>query len=37
MSDRTTPNGKIIGDPIIEPQGMYKLANEQRVLSRECE
>lgn len=25
-----------IGDPIVEPQGVYRLANGQRVLSREC-
>ncbi len=25
-----------LGDPIVEPQGVYRLANGQRVLSREC-
>jgi large exoprotein involved in heme utilization and adhesion len=25
-----------IGDPIVEPQGVYRLSNGQRVLSREC-
>lgn len=25
-----------IGDPIVEPTGVYRLANGQRVLSREC-
>jgi large exoprotein involved in heme utilization and adhesion len=25
-----------IGDPIVEPQGVYKLPNGQLVLSREC-
>ncbi len=25
-----------IGDPIVEPTGVYRLANGQRILSREC-
>jgi large exoprotein involved in heme utilization and adhesion len=25
-----------IGDPIVEPTGVYRLANGKRVLSREC-
>lgn len=31
----TTPAWKL-GDPIVEPQGVYRLANGQLVLSREC-
>ena len=25
-----------IGDPIVEPQGVYQLANGELVMSREC-
>lgn len=25
-----------LGDPIVEPQGVYKLANGELVMSREC-
>ena len=40
-SDRTSNNSTDrswkIGDPIVEPQAAYRLADGQMVLSRECE
>ncbi|MEH2193597.1 MAG: filamentous hemagglutinin N-terminal domain-containing protein [Nostoc sp.] len=35
ISNVTPPKWKI-GDPIVEPQGMYQLPNGKRILSREC-
>jgi filamentous hemagglutinin family protein len=34
--DSTKPRPWKIGDPIVEPTGVYRLANGKRVLSREC-